>query len=149
MDGCQTGESDLGSDFICDGSVDESVSDAAMEWISEEADIERKEEEAAIKEVEEYVPGILESMGCLDSDSEDERENQQGQVKCLYTVAELEKACQKQQLRLSAEANRYLLHLTVRKLGQSRVQKIVKKCKYKSDSWVGWLIMSNYFALLM
>ena len=53
-------------------------------------------------------------------------------VPCLYSIVELPMLCKKQTgtSKISAETNRYLLYLTVRKLGPLLAKKLVKKCTY-------------------
>ncbi len=58
----------------------------------------------------------------------------EAKVACLYNVCDLQKLCQKNQLNFSAETNRYLLYLTLKKLGPILSQKLVKKRMYNHDS---------------
>ena len=66
------------------------------------------------------------------SDKMDQIEMPQASVTCLYGIIDLPGLCQRQvdAVKLSAETNRYLLYLTVRKLGPILAKKLLKKCTY-------------------
>ena len=52
------------------------------------------------------------------------------QVACLSNICDLEEQCAKQKMRLSKETNRFLLFLTVKRLGLANTQNLMKKCQY-------------------
>ena len=70
----------------------------------------------------------------MENEAVEDVETRQASVACLYSIVELPKLCQSQTgtVKISAETNRYLLYLTVRKLGPILAKKLVKKCMYTS-----------------
>lgn len=52
------------------------------------------------------------------------------QINCLSNIPDLQRSCQKEQLKFSAETNEFLLYLTLKKLGPFMAQKLVSKCKF-------------------
>ncbi|KAI0211317.1 hypothetical protein LSAT2_003839, partial [Lamellibrachia satsuma] len=65
----------------------------------------------------------------MENEAVEDVETRQASVACLYSIVELPKLCQSQtgMVKISAETNRYLLYLTVRKLGPILAKKLVKK----------------------
>lgn len=59
-----------------------------------------------------------------------EDEIKDAQVSCLSGIIDLQRACQKQNLKLSAETNQYLVYLTLKKLGPFVAQKLISKRKF-------------------
>lgn len=53
----------------------------------------------------------------------------ESRVPCLSDILDLQRNCQKQQLKFSTDTNRYLLYLTLKKVGPFVAQKLVSKCK--------------------
>lgn len=51
-------------------------------------------------------------------------------VQCLLDVVGLQRACQSANLRFSTETNKYLVYVTLQKLGPSAAQKLVSKCEF-------------------
>ena len=51
------------------------------------------------------------------------------QVSCLSSIADLQRKCISESVGFSQETNKYLLYLTLEKLGPSLAQKVVSKCK--------------------
>lgn len=51
------------------------------------------------------------------------------QVSCLSGIIDLQRLCQKQNLKLSTETNQYLVYLTLKKLGPFMAQKLISKRK--------------------
>ena len=49
-------------------------------------------------------------------------------VDCLYSIADIPRLCQASNIQISADTNRFMLYLTLRKLGPCTAEKIVKKC---------------------
>ena len=60
----------------------------------------------------------------------DEDEMERVRVQCLLDVVGLQRACQSANLRFSAETNKYLVYVTLQKLGPSSAQKLVSKCEF-------------------
>lgn len=58
------------------------------------------------------------------------------QVSCLSGIIDLQRACQKQNLKLSAETNQYLVYLTLKKLGPFVAQKLISKLVEKGE--INW-----------
>ena len=56
----------------------------------------------------------------------------QASVTCLYSIVDLPKLCERQKdhVTVSADTKKYLLYLTVRKLGPILAKKLLKKCTY-------------------
>ncbi|KAL4226777.1 hypothetical protein ACF0H5_014756 [Mactra antiquata] len=54
-------------------------------------------------------------------------------VECLQSILQLQKACSRENLVFSSETNNYLLQLTLKKVGASVTQKVVRKLVEKGD----------------
>ncbi|XP_071133777.1 histone-lysine N-methyltransferase SUV39H2-like [Mytilus edulis] len=65
-----------------------------------------------------------------------EDEIKDAQVSCLSGIIDLQRACQKQNLKLSAETNQYLVYLTLKKLGPFVAQKLISKLVEKGE--INW-----------
>ena len=59
-----------------------------------------------------------------------EDEMKDAQVSCLSGIIDLQRLCQKQNLKLSTETNQYLVYLTLKKLGPFIAQKLISKRKW-------------------
>ncbi|XP_048741043.2 histone-lysine N-methyltransferase SUV39H2-like isoform X2 [Ostrea edulis] len=66
----------------------------------------------------------------------------ESRVPCLSDILDLQRNCQKQQLKFSTDTNRYLLYLTLKKVGpfvaQKLVSKLVEKGEIKWDDDDNW-----------
>jgi hypothetical protein len=58
-----------------------------------------------------------------------EDEMKDAQVSCLSGIIDLQRLCQKQNLKLSTETNQYLVYLTLKKLGPFMALKLISKRK--------------------
>ncbi|XP_062574314.1 histone-lysine N-methyltransferase SUV39H2-like [Saccostrea cucullata] len=66
----------------------------------------------------------------------------ESRVPCLSDILDLQRTCQKQELKFSPDTNRYLLYLTLKKVGpfvaQKLVSKLVEKGEIKWDDDDNW-----------
>lgn len=62
----------------------------------------------------------------------------ESRVPCLSDILDLQRTCQKNQLKFSTDTNRYLLYLTLKKVGPFVAQKLVSKCKFNAI-WMQYL----------
>lgn len=62
-----------------------------------------------------------------------EDEMKDAQVSCLSGIIDLQRLCQKQNLKLSTETNQYLVYLTLKKLGPFVAQKLISKLVEKGE----------------
>ena len=53
----------------------------------------------------------------------------ESEVSCLSSILDLQRKCQNEKVELSKETNKYLLYLTLKKVGPSVAQRVVSKCK--------------------
>ena len=64
-----------------------------------------------------------------DSDSEWEDPPPECKVAGLYSIADLERECRRENLRFTKETNSYLLYETLKTLGPLQSQKLLQKCE--------------------
>lgn len=57
----------------------------------------------------------------------------ESRVPCLSDILDLQRTCQKNQLKFSTDTNRYLLYLTLKKVGPFVAQKLVSKLVEKGE----------------
>ena len=53
----------------------------------------------------------------------------ESEVSCLSSILDLQQKCINQNVGFSSETNKFLLYLTLKKVGPSVAQKVVSKCK--------------------
>lgn len=51
-------------------------------------------------------------------------------VACLSGILDLQRVCQRENLQLSPETNKFLVYQTLKKVGPWRAQKLISKRKY-------------------
>ena len=70
----------------------------------------------------------------------------ESEVSCLSSILDLQRSCQTQNVELSTETNKYLLYLTLKKVGPSIAQRVVSKCEW-SPRFV--LVLSAFHKLTL
>ena len=68
----------------------------------------------------------------------------ESEVSCLSSILDLQRSCQTQNVELSTETNKYLLYLTLKKVGPSIAQRVVSKCEWSPRSG---LVLSAFHKL--
>ena len=77
------------------------------------------------------IQGFNTKTDFIMSDSESEPEQLDSRVSCLYNIIDLQRVCQKHNLKFSEETNKYLLYHTLKQLGPVLSQKLVTKREYE------------------